>query len=69
MTGYAIRHANGRYLTRAIQDRRIVWIWIADPDVRETWPTMTAAVLAALEADRLNRLDWTVELETLAKAS
>lgn len=63
-TRYAIKHPDGRWLALGHRDRRVVPLWTHEEDQRWTWPTMTAAVMAALDVDQLDLPatgPWTVE--------
>ncbi len=46
MTRYAIRRQDGRFLTRAIHQGDLLWIWLDTPAPDTTFETMTAAYLA-----------------------
>ena len=63
MTRYAIRHADGRWLALVHEDNQVVAVWRQKVHQASTWPSMTAATLAALDPEQgaLEALDpWTV---------
>ena len=63
MTRYAIRHADGRWLALVPVNNHVVAVWFQKVHQASTWPSMTAATLAALDPEQgaLVALDpWTV---------
>jgi hypothetical protein len=63
VTRYAIRHIDGRWLAIGWAFGRVVPIWLSDSSRKTTWPTMTIAMITAMEPQGLNlRLgEWSVQ--------
>jgi hypothetical protein len=51
---YAIRHEDGRFLALAHANGRIIPLWLPEEERHKawTWPTMTSAVMAALDVEQ-----------------
>lgn len=51
---YAIRHEDGRLLALVYANGRIIPLWLPEEEKHKawTWPTMTSAVMAALDVEQ-----------------